>query len=108
MRKILRDSGFEGRSGKKQRQSLLDECCTKGGELLETTIAARWNVLYSPQQSLDSWAGKTGLAGRDISGEIKTDVLRSLKDWARREFGDNLNKQFEYDENYVLEGVRLN
>ena len=67
---------------------------------------ARWQVSHSPIHSLESWKMKTGLAGNEVSSELKNDVLADLETWANESYG-GLIKTIVSEEKYILEGVWL-
>ena len=107
MRQLMRKQGIEGRSGEKSRTAVFEACCGRGAERLEPRTAARWTVAYTPADSMESWQNKPGLAGRDVPDKVKQLVLDRLRDWAVTQYG-NLQRQFEMEESYVLEGVKIN
>lgn len=106
MRDFLREYGAEGKSGERRRGRLLEQCRNRGAELMETVQAAEWSVNYSPRISIDSWRSKDGLAGGFVSNDIKESVMSRLTQWAETRFG-SLDRQFEIQESYRLEAVRL-
>ena len=106
MRQLLREQGIEGRSGEKSRTTIFESCTRPGAERLEPRTVARWTVDYTPSDSIESWQSKPGLAGRDVPDKTKQLVLERLRDWAVTQYG-NLQRRFETEESYVLEGVKI-
>lgn len=106
MQKLLKEEGIEGRSGKHYRSELLTACCAEGAEAIEPHTVGHWEVSQTPQDSLDSWASKPGLAGIDVPLELKDRVLKQLESWALDHFGDLTLGQTS-TEKYRLEGIWL-
>lgn len=106
MHQLLRKHGFQPRQKDRQSSQLVKLCCGRGAKMIESVVVARWQVSRTPQQSLDSWHSKPGLAGIDLPGSVQEEILSELKAWAGATFGELL-RPVESEEGYVLEGVRL-
>jgi ubiquinone/menaquinone biosynthesis C-methylase UbiE len=106
MNERLRRRGFEGRRGEQQNRKLIESCCRRGAKLLESAPVAKWKVLASPRQSLDSWRSIEGLGGIQVSSTTRNEILTELEAWAQDVFG-GLDQQFESEETYVLKGLRV-
>lgn len=106
MRKLLKESGFQGRGGRRWRDALWLEFSARGGVRLETRTVAAWRTSSSPAQSLAGWSGKAGLAGLPLPEEAKRSVLERLREWAGERYGV-LDGTFPGEESYVLEGMRI-
>jgi hypothetical protein len=106
MRTFLAAEGIEGKSNTQVARHLIERCVGQGGTLIGPSRVARWRVSRSPEQSIDSWANKPGVAGIEVAEEIKRRVLARLRAWAEQEFGD-LSHAIASDEEYIVEGVRL-
>jgi len=103
MHRLLRKQGFQPRQ---KDRPLVKLCCDGGAKMIESVVVSRWQVSRTPQQSLDSWHSKPGLAGIDLPGSVQEQILSELKGWAEATFGE-LDRPVESEEGYVLEGVRL-
>ena len=64
-------------------------------------IVTTWQSDYSPIQSLQSWRGKHGLAGRCVDPETKTVILNKLEQWAIDQF-DSIHTMMKLREHYEL------
>lgn len=106
MRRRLKQHGFEEQSGDRHQQQLIERFRQLDANILEPIIAMRRRVKRAPQQSLDSWHSKSGLAGVELPTNIKQSVLEDLRHWAQTEFGD-LSESIESEETYVLQGIRI-
>jgi ubiquinone/menaquinone biosynthesis C-methylase UbiE len=102
----LRRRGLEGRRGERQNRKLFESCCQRGAQILEPATVAKWKVLASPRQSLDSWRSIKGLGGIEVPATTRDDILTELEAWAQEVFG-SLDQQFESEETYVLKGLRV-
>ena len=107
MHHLLRQRGFQPREGEKNSKELISLCCQRGAKVIDSEIVARWTVLNTPQQSLDSWRQKPGLAGIDLLQDVQQPILKELQLWAEETFG-GLDRSVESEETYILQGVRLN
>jgi ubiquinone/menaquinone biosynthesis C-methylase UbiE len=103
MRRLLKEAGYAGRGS--ERSALFAMLEERGATPLEPVIAARWTVLHRPADSLAAWEGKSGLAGIEIDGEQKADLLADLRERARELYGD-LDRELEQEELFELSGVR--
>jgi SAM-dependent methyltransferase len=106
LRARLRERGLPALGGDRRTGGLLEACRRRGAEPLAPRLAGRWPVSAAPRESLDAWAGKTGLAGTRPAPGVKEEVLAGLAAWAARELGD-LDRAQVSEEAYVIEGVRL-
>jgi ubiquinone/menaquinone biosynthesis C-methylase UbiE len=106
LRARLRARGLPALGGDRRTGGLLEACRRRGAEPLAPRVAGRWPVSAAPRESLDTWAGKTGLAGTRPAPGVKEEVLAGLGAWAARELGD-LDRPQVSEEAYVIEGVRL-
>ncbi len=106
MRRLLRDHGYEGRSSSDARQAIFEACRARGAQPIEKVVAANWSINEAPLRSIQSWQGKSGLAGIDVPPAVKENILSQLRSWASRHY-NGLDHSFETDEEYVIEGVRL-
>jgi hypothetical protein len=106
MRALLKEQGFQGRGGRRWREGLWRELEGPGWTRLEKRTVAAWRVASSPEQSLESWAGKSGLAGLALPDDAKAAVLERLRHWAGERFGA-LREPRESGESYVLEIMQL-
>jgi ubiquinone/menaquinone biosynthesis C-methylase UbiE len=106
MNVLLRQQGFEGLGGEGRTKKLFEICSQRQAEILEPVTVARWKVVASPQQSIDSWRGMIGLGGIPVPIEVKDRVLTKLAVWGEEEFG-RLDQSFESEEEYALMPLRL-
>ena len=106
MNERLRRRGLKGRRGERRNRKLFELCERLGAELLEPVPVATWKTAASPRQSLDSWRSLTGLGGLPVSAETRAEVLRELEVWAAEAFG-GLEREFEFEETYVLSPLRV-
>ena len=104
MRELLEESGHRGRDHLAHRDTLIDELERKGAKRLDTRIAATWSRTGSPADSLRDWESKTGLAGVDVSDQLKADILAQLRAWAARRYRD-IESPLEQEESFELSGV---
>lgn len=112
---LVRQNGLKPRNGERHLKRLLqyynqapqgpqtDE--RFGVQVLEPKIADRWYQKRTLQQSLDDWAGKSGLAGTDPSSKLKSNILTDLKAWALEKYEGNLPTETE--RHYVLYGIKI-
>ncbi len=106
MRQFLKQRGIPGISGERNREHVIAACCSQGAQRFDSRVVARWQVSHSPINSLESWKMKSGLAGAEVTSEIKNDVLAHLETWANETYG-GLIKTIVSEEKYILEGVWL-
>jgi SAM-dependent methyltransferase len=106
MRKLLAQEGIEGKSSTESTTRIIEQCMRQGAARIAACTAARWSIVRSPLQSIDSWRNTSGLAGIPVSVEVKQRVLARLRKWADAEFGDTTTP-LSSDEEYIVEGVRL-
>ena len=88
MRKLLKAEGIEGRSGKKHKKRLLEILKETGVKVYSDLKVVSWQKEIAPEQSLNSWRNKSGLAGTDIPEALKKQVLDQVEAWALDHFGD--------------------
>ena len=106
MRERLRQLGYASDDGQQKEREILETCVRRGANPLERRVVATWLVQYSAAQILASWREKSGLAGLELTAEVKEKVLSQLTIWAKDAFG-SLEAFQSAEEKYVLEGVRL-
>jgi len=106
MRERLRQLGYASPEGRQKEREILDACVRRGAAPFEQRFMATWPVQHSAAQVLASWREKSRLAGLDIPGDVKENVLSQLTVWAKDAFG-SLDAIHSAEEKYVLEGVRL-
>jgi SAM-dependent methyltransferase len=106
MRDLLRDAGYEGRSGGRNATALVDECVRRGGSAMAPRVVATWSVRRPTRAALDDWSSKTGLGGVDLPEAVKRDVIRGVARWAADALGD-IDAPLESAECYTLAGVVL-
>jgi ubiquinone/menaquinone biosynthesis C-methylase UbiE len=106
MHERLRQLRYAAHDAQQEEREILDACARRGGELLEPRVVATWPVQHSAAQVLASWREKSGLAGIDVPGEVKENVLARLAAWAKDAFG-SLDAIYPAEEKYVLEGAML-
>jgi ubiquinone/menaquinone biosynthesis C-methylase UbiE len=106
MRALLRQLGYASREGQQKEREILDACVRRGAAPLEQRFVATWPAQDSAAQVLASWREKSRLAGLDVPGDVKENVLSQLTVWAKDAFG-SLDTIDSAEEKYVLEGVRL-
>ena len=106
MRERLRQLGYASAEGRQKEREILDACVCRGAAPLEQRFVATWSVRHSAAQVLASWREKSRLAGLDVPGDVKENVLSQLTVWAKDIFG-SLDAIHSAEEKYVLEGVML-
>ncbi|MEM9506448.1 MAG: class I SAM-dependent methyltransferase [Cyanobacteria bacterium P01_E01_bin.35] len=107
MQTFLIEKKLRGRQKNKLISQLIELFIQHDAQVIEPVEVSRWKVVNTPRQSLDSWRGKSNLAGIELDDEIKQNVLDCLQVWAEARFGD-LDQPIESEETYILQGVRLN
>jgi SAM-dependent methyltransferase len=103
MHELLADAGIEHRSGGGPRRMLGTMQEWGGGSSVRQEVV-RWPVVHRPVDALDSWRGKSGLAGVEIDDEVKRRVLDRLTEWARERYGD-LEQEHPSEEWYEVQGL---
>lgn len=106
MRSLLADRQKTSRDWKRLNAELFDVCRRRGAEILKTRLAAEWKSSYNPNQSIESWQNKEGLAGASVSEETKSKVLEELREWANGYF-DDMYRTVEFSETYHLHVLEL-
>lgn len=106
MLELLRERGYNGRSGGSGGNRLAGELERLGGRLLPARVVAQWTTAGSPSKALASWQSKEGLAGLDLPADIKALILEDLGRWGKKEFND-MDKPVEHREEYEILSVDL-
>ncbi len=106
MQQLLRDKNVPGRNGERAKRDFLEAMERRGARPLEPWATSSWTEEEAPIDSIRSWQGKSGLAGRALSAELKSEVLDELQRWAETELGD-LASARPVEHCYQLEGVQL-
>jgi SAM-dependent methyltransferase len=106
MQEMLRERELPGKNGERARRDFLDALERRGARRLPERASAVWWEDEAPGESLASWRGKEGLAGRVVPDAIKAEILLELERWAAAEFGD-LARPRAVEQRYELEGVQL-
>jgi hypothetical protein len=106
MQRLLRQRGFQEREQKRSQEQLMVLCSQRGTQEIKPVVVSQWTVENTPQQSLDNWQQKPGLAGIDLPCESKQEILEELRLWAQKSFG-GLDRAIASKEAYVLQGVDL-
>ncbi len=101
MRRLLKNEGSTGRSGRRTREGVTGRVEAMGGSSAEPRRVASWPVVERPGDSLRSWRSKSGLAGRLIAPEKKDAILCRLEAWSLTRFG-RLEEVFETEESYEI------
>ncbi|HEY9701088.1 MAG TPA: hypothetical protein V6C58_01485, partial [Allocoleopsis sp.] len=107
MHKLLKEKGFNPKQKQQSHTQLIDLCCQRGAKKIEPVIVSQWTVSHTPNDSLENWDQKEGLAGLDIPLALQKEVLIDLEQWAIANY-QQLDKSIPSQEKYVLEGVYLN
>jgi len=105
MLKLLEEEGYSGRNRDTHAEALfsaLEEAI--GGERAQPRVAGRWTRGHAPLDSIVAWQGKEGLAGYNITEEVKERVLAQLLVWAKARYG-NLEAPLEQEEYFQLEAI---
>jgi ubiquinone/menaquinone biosynthesis C-methylase UbiE len=106
MHHILKEKGFNPKQKQQSHSQLIDLCCQHSAKKIEPVIVSQWTVSHTPNDSLQNWDQKEGLAGLDIPFDVQKQVLADLEQWAIAHY-DKLDQPVESQEEYVLEGVYL-
>jgi SAM-dependent methyltransferase len=106
MQHMLRDRNLPGKNGERAAREFLELLQAHGAHPLADKRSSEWVEREAPIDSLQSWRGKDGLAGRVVSNEMKTEILAELERWATSELGD-LSTPIEVPRHYQLEGVQV-
>ena len=104
MRRLLGSGTSTSRGGDNRSRPLIDALVERGAIAFAPQVVARWTTTHSPADSLKNWKSKSGLAGTSVPEQAKAQVLSKLESWALSEF-QNLDRSFESEEEYVLEGA---
>jgi hypothetical protein len=105
MRRLLREAGFAGRSGRLGAQALLEAAAARGAVGEPPRVVAEWTVTRPPRAALEDWADKDHLAGTAVPEDVKARVLSATARFTRETFG-NIDEPLPYVERYTLEVVR--
>jgi SAM-dependent methyltransferase len=106
MQEMLRERALPGKNGERARRDFLDALERRGARRLPERASAVWWEEEAPGESLASWRGKSGLAGRVIPDAMKAEILAELERWAADELGD-LARPRAVEQRYEVEGVQL-
>ena len=106
MRSLLRQQGRQGRGRGSAAKKLFSVLAERGAQQQPTVTAAEWVVAERPQDSLDSWGEKDGIAGIDVPAADKQTLLGDLRAWAKSKFGDISSVQ-RSTERYELQILHL-
>jgi SAM-dependent methyltransferase len=106
MRQMLRDRGITGRDGDGAKREFLDALLARGATLLPERASVPFTEDEAPLDSLHSWRGKDGLAGRAVPERAKREILEDLERWAADAFGELAAKR-PVERRYELQGVQL-
>lgn len=106
MRQFLKNQGIEGLSGKKHKEQLVQYFVEKGATSWQNIKVASWQKNYAPIQSINAWRNKSGLAGTNISPELKTLVLDQVEAWAGTYFED-IQKALPVEYTYELKAIKV-
>lgn len=106
MRGMLRDAGITGRSHGERTDAVFAALEREGARPHEPIEAARWITPHSPADSLNSWAAKQGLAGVEVSPELKALLIEELRAWAASEYG-NVERPLDQQEFFELAPIEI-
>jgi ubiquinone/menaquinone biosynthesis C-methylase UbiE len=106
MQHMLRDRGVPGRNGERAARDFLETLERHGARRLPEWLSDSWSEDEAILDSIESWKGKDGLAGRVVDDGLKAQVLDELTVWAEEQFGD-LTKPQPVSRHYQLECVQL-
>ncbi len=106
MHKILHSYGYQEKSGQSNRKKLFELLQKKGATTMQPVIASHWKASHAPIDSINSWRVVDGIAGNEISHQLKTTILDKLEQRARSLFTD-LNHAVEEEEYYELNAIKL-
>ncbi|MCL2934179.1 MAG: class I SAM-dependent methyltransferase [Trichodesmium sp. MAG_R03] len=103
MRNILQEHGLSQRQKEKKHSQLQDLFRERNSTKIDSIEVSSWQVSNTPQQSIDSWQQKQGLAGVNPPKAVKESVLSELATWAKTKFS-SLETSIESKEAYIIEG----
>jgi len=106
MRSLLAKREKTSRDWKRLNAELFEVCRKRGAEILKTRLVSEWRTVYNPNQSIESWENKEGLAGADVTEEVKKRVLEELREWANDYF-DDMYETVDFSETYHLHSLKL-
>jgi len=106
MRKLLEEEGYSGGDPDTHAEMLFSALEAIGGERAEPRVAGRWTRKHVPLDWFATWQGLEGLAGYDISEEVKKRVLGRLHVWAEKHYG-NLQAPLEQEECFELDAIHV-
>merc|ERR1712117_638209 len=98
MRNILQEHGLSQRQKEQKHSQLQDLFIERNSTRIDPI-----EVSSTPQQSIDSWHQKEGLAGINPPTAVKESVLSELATWAETKFS-SLETAIESKEAYIIEG----
>lgn len=105
MRDLLVEQGLQPRQKGRHLKHLMRDL-SQHGSMLEPVIAARWNVVSSPADSINGWLGKSTMGGIEPTPADKQIIVKKLRTFAESHFG-GLDTPVRSMEQYIVEGVRL-
>jgi len=103
MRNLLQEHGLSQRQKEQKHSQLNDLFIERNSTKIEPIKVSSWQVTNTPQQSIDSWQQKQGLAGINPPIAVKESVLNELEVWAKTKF-NSLETSIESEEAYIIEG----
>ncbi|HLO88370.1 MAG TPA: methyltransferase domain-containing protein [Nostocaceae cyanobacterium] len=106
MQQQIKHHGLCGRQGEQNQRQLMALCCQRGGQEIEPVVVSQWKFTSTPQECIDNWRKKPGLAGINLPEKQKQLILDDLQIWAKSTFG-RLDQQLESEEAYILQGINL-
>ena len=106
MQRELRARGYAPRSHRAHAEALFGLLQQQGGRPAPPRVAARWTTTSTPAETLAAWAGKAGLAGRDVPAAVKAEVLTAVAAWAAARY-DDLEAPHTLKESFELRGLLL-
>src|SRR5262249_1100083 len=78
----LRQLGYTVHEAQQKEREILNECLNRGATPFDRRVVATLPVQHSAAQILASWREKSGLAGIELTPELKDTVLSQLALWA--------------------------
>lgn len=106
MRRLLQARGFAPRSHGARAEAVFAALEQAGGERMEPRAAARWTRPHRPADSIAAWRDKAGLAGIEVSDDVKARVLAELRAWALEEYG-SIDHPRTQEEAFELDAIRI-
>lgn len=104
MRRLMRQHGLTGRSGRTGRDTLRQGLTAKGWRHRGPQSIVSWTVQERPRDSLDAWSRKSGLAGWTLEAPLRRRLLEELRRCAEADYG-HLDATFTTTETYQLESL---